>query len=130
MTDPIADLLTRIRNAIHARHDVVLVPSSKIKEEIVRILKDHGFISQVIKEDMKPQAQLKIFLKYDENRKSTIHHLVRVSKPGGRVYRGYDDLPSSLRGMGIKILSTPRGILTDKVARKEKIGGEVLCEVW
>lgn len=128
MTDPIADLLTRIRNAARARQDVVMIPCSGIKEEIVKILKEEGFVSNYIKEEVKPQAKLKVFLKYNLDHKPVIHRIARVSRPGGRCYKGYRDLKA--KGMVISILSTPKGILTDKRAFKEKVGGEVLCEVW
>lgn len=130
MNDPIADLLTRIRNAAQARHQVVNVPSSKIKKSILNILKDEGYISNFVLEEASPQDQIKVFLKYDEKKKSVIHKLSRVSRPGGRVYRGYREIKPFLRGLGLRILSTPKGLLTDKQARKEKVGGEVLCEIW
>ncbi len=127
-TDPIADLLTRIRNAIQARHETVNVPASWIKEEIVKILVAEGFLERYVKQDLKPQGILTIFLKYQGKSKSIIHRLNRVSRPGGRVYKGYRDLCSYK--MGVSILSTPKGVLTDKQAYASKIGGEVLCEVW
>ncbi len=130
MTDPIADLLTRIRNGLQARHQVVTMPSSKIKEAIVKLLKENGFVSHYVLEEMKPQNELKIFLKYDQDRKPAIRALTRVSRPGGRMYAGYKDVKPYLKGLGIRILSTPKGILTDKQARHTKVGGEILCEIW
>lgn len=130
MTDPIADLLTRIRNAINARHDSLEVPSSKIKLAIVKIMKDEGYIGSFIHEEQKPQGVIRIFLKYNEKKDSAIRKLVRISRPGGRVYRGYRKVQPYLRGMGLTILSTPMGVVTDKQARQSKIGGEVLCQIW
>lgn len=129
MTDSIADLLTRVRNAIQARQQTVTIPTSKTREAIVKILQQEGFISQYVKEDAKPQAQLRLFLKYDGNKKSVIHSLRRVSKPGGRCYKGYKETKPFLKGMGLTILSTPKGVLTDSQARQMKVGGEVLCEI-
>jgi small subunit ribosomal protein S8 len=129
MTDPIADLLTRIRNAVQARHDVALIPHSIIKEAILVILKNEGFISNFVREAQKPQDQLKVFLRYDAKKKSVIHKLRRISSPGGRIYMSYKDLRPTLRGLGLSILSTPQGIITDQKARELKVGGEVLCEV-
>ena len=130
MTDPIADMLTRIRNATMARHKQVLVPSSKIKLAIARILKEEGFIQnyQVIR--TQPQPQLRIVLKYDQDRRPVITGLKRVSKPGRRIYVKRQEIPWVLSGMGIAILSTPRGIMTDRKARRLGVGGEVLCYVW
>ncbi|MDO8519981.1 MAG: 30S ribosomal protein S8 [Deltaproteobacteria bacterium] len=130
MTDPIADLLTRIRNALSARHATVTIPSSKIKEAIVKILRERGFISNYIMEEKKPQNEIKVFLKYDGRRKTNVKRLARVSRPGGRVYRGYREMKPLLRGMGVTIFSTPKGILTEKEAREAKVGGEVLCEIY
>ncbi len=130
MTDPIADMLIRIKNALMARHKSVTVPASKIKLEIVRILKEEGYIEdyEYIKEE--PQPKIKINLKYDENKRPVIAGVKRVSKPGRRIYRGYRDLPKVLNGFGIAIISTSQGIMTDHEARKRKIGGEILCEIW
>ncbi len=130
MTDPIADMLTRIRNAAMARHKQVLIPGSKIKVAIARILKEEGFIQnyQVIRSQ--PQPQLRIVLKYDQDRKPVITGLKRVSKPGRRIYVKRQEIPWVLSGMGIAILSTPRGIMTDQKARRLGVGGEVLCYVW
>lgn len=130
MTDPIADMLTRIRNALMARHKNVIVPASKIKLEIVRILKEEGYIEnfEYIKES--PQDKIKIFLKYDENKRPVIAGIKRISKPGRRIYKGYRELPKVLNGLGIAIVSTSQGIMTDHEARRRKIGGEVICEIW
>jgi len=130
MTDPIADMLTRIRNALIAKHEQVEMPSSKIKLEIARILKAEGYIKnfKIIQEGKK--EYLRIFLKYDENKNPAIAGLERVSKPGRRVYVGVDDIPLVRRGLGIAIVSTSRGVLTDQQARKMRVGGEVICKVW
>ncbi len=130
MTDPLADMFTRIRNGSKAKFEKVDVPSSKMKREIVKILKDEGFIKsfKVITDDRHHEI-LRIFLKYDSNRKEVVH-LRRISKPGRRVYVGKDQIPSVMSGLGISILSTPKGILTDKLARQANVGGEVLCYVW
>jgi small subunit ribosomal protein S8 len=130
MTDPLADMFTRIRNGSTAKFEKVDVPSSKMKREIAKILKEEGFIKNFkgITDDHQHEM-IRIFLKYDETRKGIIH-IKRVSKPGRRVYVGIDRIPSVMGGLGISILSTPKGILTDKFARKANVGGEVLCYVW
>ncbi len=130
MTDPVADLLTRIRNANSAKHDFVDVPASKLNMEIVRILKDEGFIksSDMLKDSKFPTAR--IGLKYGPKQEKIISNLKRVSKPGLRVYAKRDKVPRVLRGLGIAIISTSRGVMTDREARKLGIGGEVLCYVW
>ncbi len=132
MTDPIADLLTRIRNAIMAGHKVVEAPASNLKKEIARILFDKGYILsyKVMKSD-NGQGILKIALKYNpKSKKPAIKELQRVSRPGLRHYTGVDDLPKVLNGLGIAIISTSKGLMTDKEAKKENIGGEVLCYVY
>ena len=130
MTDPIADFLTRIRNANQANHEVLEVPASNIKKGIAEILKREGFVKNVeIIEDDK-QGIIRVFLKYGQNGEKVITGLKRVSKPGLRVYKKREDLPKVLNGLGIAIISTSKGVVTDKVARKEGIGGEVLCYVW
>lgn len=128
-TDPIADLLTRIRNAITARHDTVSIPASKMKKAIVDILVDEGFVTvgEVVEE--KGHSNIKVVLKYKDNR-NAITNLKRISKPGLRVYCGCEDLPKVLGGYGIAIISTSRGVMTDKKARELKVGGEVLAYVW
>ncbi len=130
MTDPISDMLARIRNALMARKKTVTIPASKIKLEIVRILKEEGYIEDYQYIDEKPQGKIEIVLKYDENKRPVIAGLRRVSKPGRRIYMGYKDLPKVLDGLGIAIVSTSQGIMTDYEARKRKIGGEVICEIW
>ncbi len=130
ITDPIADLLTRIRNANSAKHETVEVPASNMKKAIVEILNEEGYIKsyQVI-EDGK-QGIIRITLKYGQNHEKTLTGLKRVSKPGLRIYAGADELPRVLKGLGIAIISTSQGIMTDKAARKANIGGEVLAYVW
>ena len=130
MTDPLADMLTRIRNGSTARFEKVDIPSSKMKREIAKILKEEGFIKgfKVVTDD-RQHEMIRIFLKYDENRKGVIR-LRRISKPGRRIYAKSDRIPSVMGGLGVSILTTPRGILTDKSARKANVGGEVLCHVW
>jgi len=132
MTDPIADLLTRIRNAIMAGHKVVEAPASNLKKEIARILFEKGYIlSYKVVDDESKQGILKIALKYNpKNKKPAIKGLQRISRPGLRYYSGVDDLPRVLNGLGIAIISTSRGLMTDKEAKREKIGGEVLCYVY
>ena len=130
MTDPIADMLIRIKNALMARHKSVRILSSKIKLEIARILKEEGYIEDFKYINEKPQPQIEIILKYDENKRPVIAGVKRISKPGRRIYKGYKDLPKVLDGLGIAIISTSQGIMTDHEARKRKIGGEVLCEIW
>ncbi len=132
MTDPIADLLTRIRNAIMAGHKVVEAPASNLKKEVARILFEKGYIlSYKVVESDGPQKILKIALKYNQkSKRPAIKEIQRVSRPGLRQYKGFDDMPRVLNGLGIAIISTSRGLMTDKEARKEKIGGEVLCYVY
>jgi small subunit ribosomal protein S8 len=132
MTDPIADLLTRIRNAILAGHKVVEAPASNLKKEIARILFEKGYIlSYKVVDGTNPQGTLKIALKYNpKNKQPAIKELQRISRPGLRNYAGVDELPKVLNGLGIAIISTSKGLMTDKEARKEKIGGEVLCYVY
>lgn len=130
MTDPIADMLTRIRNANMARHEKVEVPASNIKKEIARILKEEGFVRDVeVIEDTK-QGLIRIFLKYGAGNEHVITGLKRISKPGLRVYAKKDEVPRVLGGLGIAILSTSNGIITDKQARSTQAGGEVLAYVW
>jgi small subunit ribosomal protein S8 len=132
MTDPIADMLTRIRNGIQSRHDRVEMPASKLKVEIARILKAEGFIAnyKVIEEDGKPQASLRVYLKYSRDGEPVIHGIERVSRPGRRVYRGKEDIPRVLGGLGLAIVSTSKGVLSASEAAKNGVGGEVLCQVW
>ncbi|MCS7251450.1 MAG: 30S ribosomal protein S8 [Anaerolineae bacterium] len=133
VTDPIADMLTRIRNTSMVRHSRVAIPSSKIKVAIAQMLKEEGYIEDFEVTDDQPQPKLIIHLKYVGERrfrKPAISGLKRVSKPGRRVYVGREDIPLVMSGMGIAILSTPKGILTDKQARRLGVGGEVICYVW
>ena len=130
-TDPIADFLTRIRNAISAKHRIVEIPSSNIKKEITRVLHEKGFITNYKFEDGSIQGKIKIALKYNARTKvSAIEKIDRISKPGLRKYVGIDNLPRVINGLGIAILSTSKGVITDKEAKKLKIGGEVLCYVY
>lgn len=131
MTDPIADYLTRIRNAIKVNHRIVEIPASNLKKEMTKVLHDKGYIQNFKFEDAPPQGSIKIALKYDPLTKlPAIVSLKRISKPGLRKYTNADKLPRVLNGLGIAILSTSKGIITDKEARKLKIGGEVLCYVY
>jgi small subunit ribosomal protein S8 len=130
ITDPISDMLIRIKNALMARHKTVVVPGSKLKLEIARILKDEGYIEDYRVVEEKPQIKIEIVLKYDEKKRPVIAGIKRVSKPGRRIYRGYKELPRVLDGMGIAIISTSQGIMTDHEARKRRLGGEVICEIW
>ncbi len=130
MTDPIADLLTRIRNAYQAAHESVIIPHSSIKLEIVKILNQEGYISGLKVAEKTPVSEISVLLKYDAHRTPAIQVLRRVSKPGRRIYVNRSGIPSVLGGLGVNILSTSRGILTGKQARKEGVGGEILCEVY
>ena len=129
-SDPIADMLTRIRNAVSARHPKVDVPASKLKQEIARILKDEGYIANFKLAEDGTQRSIRIYLKYTPGNVPVISNIERVSRPGCRVYVGSKDVPRVLGGLGINILTTPRGVMTGGTARKENIGGEVLCRVW
>lgn len=129
-TDPIADMLTRIRNANDAYHEKVDMPASKIKAAVLEILKDEGFIRNCEQIEVDGHAVLRASLKYGANREKVIKGLKRISKPGLRIYAGKEDLPRVLGGLGIAIISTSKGIMTDKKARKEGLGGEVLAYVW
>jgi small subunit ribosomal protein S8 len=130
MTDPIADLLTRIRNASRAEHEKVDIPASKLKIRIAEILKDEGFIKNFRVIEAGKQGTLRVYLKYGAGSERMISGLVRVSTPGRRVYVAHDKVPSILAGMGVAILSTSKGVLTDRDVRREKVGGEVLAYVW
>ena len=131
MTDPIADMLTRIRNGIQSRHERVEMPSSKLKVEVAKILKSEGFISnyKVVAEDGKPQASLRVYLKYS-NGESVIRGIERVSRPGRRVYVSVKNIPSVANGLGVSILSTPKGVMADHEAKSQNLGGEVVCRVF
>jgi small subunit ribosomal protein S8 len=129
-SDPVADLLTRIRNASRAEHEKVDIPSSKLKVRVCEILKEEGFIKNFrVLEDTK-QNTLRVYMKYGPGNERVISGLVRVSKPGRRVYVTHDKVPSILAGMGVAIVSTSRGVVTDRAARQQKVGGEVLAYVW
>ncbi len=128
-TDPIAEMLTRIRNGLHARHQRADMPASKLKVEIARILKEEGYISNYKVADEGKKRILKVFLRYDDDGESVISNIERVSKPGRRVYVGSAEIPKVLGGLGINILTTPKGVMTGKTARKSKLGGELLCSV-
>ncbi len=131
MTDPISDYLTRLRNAIKARHRIVEIPASNIKKEITKVLFDKGYIQNYKFEDSQVQGLIKIALKYDPvSKESAIVNLQRISKPGLRKYTGVDGMPRVLNGLGIAILSTPKGVMTDKEARSLNVGGEILCYVY
>lgn len=130
MTDPIADMLARIRNAIMVQHSQVLVPNSRIKLAIVRILESEGFIQDYEVTKDRPQAMIRIQLKYTEDKEPVLTGLQRVSKPGCRVYAGKGEIPWVLSGMGVAILSTSNGVMTGNEARRLGIGGEVLCYIW
>ena len=133
ISDPIGDILTRIRNAHMARQDKVSIPYSKMKEEIARVLRDEGFIESYTIGKEKPFKWIHVDLKYvglRRERRPVITGLKRVSKPGRRIYTGYRDIPWVLSGMGISILTTPKGVMTGQEARQKRVGGEVLCYVW
>ncbi len=129
-SDPISDMLTRIRNANLAFHESVEIPASKIKTEIARILKEEGYINDFVVDSSSGKDVLRIFLKYGPKKEQIITGIKRVSKPGRRVYVGKDKIPRVLRGLGIAIISTSKGLLTDKEARKLGEGGEVICYIW
>ena len=130
MNDPIADMLTRIRNAQVARHDTVTIPASNMKKAIAKILLDEGYIKSVENVNDGLQGSIKITLKYLDKKQPVIVGLRRISNPGLRVYATCEELPKVLGGLGIAIVSTSRGVMTDRAARKENIGGEVLCYIW
>ena len=129
-TDPISDYLTRVRNAVRANHRVVEIPASNLKKEITKILFDQGYILSYKFDDSSLQGTIKIAVKYDENKQSVIRKIQRVSKPGLRKYSSSSDLPRVLNGLGIAIVSTSKGVMTVKQARRENVGGEVLCSVY
>ena len=132
MTDPIADMLTRIRNGIQAHHDRIELPTSKLKVEVAKILKSEGFISNFkeVNEDGRPSGVLRIYLKYSDDGEPVIHGIERVSRPGRRVYRGKEEIPQVLGGLGLAIVSTSKGVLSGAEAARTGVGGEVLCQVW
>jgi small subunit ribosomal protein S8 len=128
-TDPIADMLTRIRNATTARHPKVDVPASKLKIEIARILREEGYIINYKVAEEGPRKTIKIYLKYQPNTRPVISELTRISRPGCRVYVNHTEIPHVLGGLGVNILTTPRGVMTGRDARKQSVGGEVLCQI-
>jgi len=130
MTDPIADMLTRIRNASMVYHESVDVPASNLKKELARILKQEGFIRDYRIIDDGKQGVVRLYLKYGPNKQRVIAGLKRISKPGRRVYARRDQIPRVLGGLGIAVLSTSKGVMTDKEARRQGVGGEVICYVW
>jgi len=137
MNDPISDMLTRIRNAVSAKHTRVDMPASKLKAEIARILQDEGYIrgfqmveEAAAKEGRQPRQIIRIFLKYGPHGEKVISGIERISRPGRRVYMGREDVPAVLGGLGTSILTTSRGVMTGRAARKAGVGGEVLCNVW
>lgn len=132
MTDPIADMLARVRNAATAQHAVARIPMSKVKRAIAHILKREGYIADV-RDDESPltkRAELVVALKYTQDRRAAFRGIKRVSRPGRRVYVGHDEIPRVLSGLGTSILSTSHGLMTDSEARRKRVGGELLCEVW
>ena len=132
MTDPVAELLSRIRNASMARHELTRVPANKLKKNIALLLKAEGYVADVRQEEWGPKKHqtLTIVLKYGDDRKSAFQGIRRVSRPGRRVYVRHDQIPRVLSGLGISIISTSTGLMSDKEARRRKVGGELLCEVW
>ncbi len=130
MTDPVSDLLTRIRNATSVRHDRMDIPASKMKLEIAKILKQEGYIRTFKMIEEGPQGTIRIYLKYADDGEPVIHGLRRISRPGRRVYRGAGKLDKVRNGLGVAVISTNRGVVTDEQARGLQVGGEVLCEVW
>ncbi|MBI5071192.1 MAG: 30S ribosomal protein S8 [Deltaproteobacteria bacterium] len=129
-TDPIGDMLTRIRNASNARHEKVVIPASRLKVRIAEVLKEEGFIKDFVRHEDGPQGAITVLLKYAQDRSPVITDIKRVSKPGLRRYVPTDSIPRVLNGMGIAILSTSKGVLVDREARKQKVGGELICTVW
>jgi small subunit ribosomal protein S8 len=129
-SDPIADMLTRVRNALRAKHQKVDVPASKLKMEIARILKEEGYIINFKLAEDGTQKSIRLYLKYTPTNEPAIAAIERVSRPGCRVYVGSNDIPRVLGGLGVNILTTPRGVMTGRDARKEGVGGELLCQVW
>jgi small subunit ribosomal protein S8 len=130
MTDPIADLLNRIRNAHRAKHDRLDVPASNVKLEMCRLLKEAGYIKNVTVVEQQPRNLIRIYLSYTKEGKPGISRMRRVSTPGRRVYRGAQDIKPVLNGLGIGIVSTSKGLMTDRQAREQRVGGELLCEIW
>ena len=130
MSDPIGDMLTRIRNASAARHEKVLIPASRLKVKLAEVLRDEGFIKEFVRHEDGVQGAITILLKYGADREPVISDIKRVSKPGLRRYVPTSEIPRVLNGMGIAILSTSKGVMVDREARKQKVGGELICTVW
>jgi small subunit ribosomal protein S8 len=130
LTDPVADMLTRIRNANKALHATTEMPNSKLKQEIARILKEEGYIANYKPTEENGQKVIRVYLKYGPNNEAVIRDLQRVSRPGCRVYLGRDEIRRVQGGLGISIMTTPKGVMTGRQARREGVGGEILCEVW
>ena len=130
LTDPVADFLTRIRNSIRARHQKLDIPASKLKAEIARILKDEGYIANFKATEEDGKRIIRVYLKYGPNNEAVIRDLKRISRPGCRVYLGRDEIRRVQGGLGISILTTPKGVMTGRQARRDGVGGEILCEVW
>ena len=130
MSDPIADMLTRIRNALGSRHPKVDVPASRLKTDIAKILKDEGYIANYKLTEEGVKKSIRIYLKYTPGNVPVISRIERVSRPGCRVYVGHQEIPRVLGGLGINILTTPKGVMTGRTARKTGVGGEVLCQIW
>jgi small subunit ribosomal protein S8 len=130
MTDPIADMLTRIRNASRTKLEKVDIPSSKLKVEIAKILKDEGYVKNVKLVKDRKQGMIRVYLKYNDEEFATIQGIKRISRPGRRMYVASDSIPRVMGGLGVAILSTPKGIQTGKQAKKDNVGGEVICHVW
>ena len=130
VNDPLGDMVTRLRNGSQAKKDKIVLPHSKIKLEVAKVLKEEGFITDYVHHDKKPQGEITLVLKYGAEREPAITGIRRVSKPGLRRYSNSREIPRVLGGMGISVLSTNQGLLTDREARKRRVGGEVLCQVW
>lgn len=130
MSDPISDFLTRIRNAHLAKHDRLDVPTSRLKVEVAKVLKDQGYIKNYRVIEAEPQGTLRVYLRYSSEGLPAISHVERVSKPGRRVYKGADDIPQVKNGLGVGIISTSQGLMTDAQARDSRLGGEILAQVW
>ena len=130
MTDPIADMLARIRNAVTARHEFTNIPHSILKQRVAEVLKSEGYVDDVRVEENEGRKRLTVVLRYDNNKQAAIDGLLRLSSPGRRLYVRHDRIPRVRSGMGISILSTSRGVMTDRDARKQRVGGELLCAVW
>ena len=130
VNDPVGDMLTRIRNASRARHDKVVIPTSKMKVAVARVLREAGYIADFVEHDLKPQGEITLQLKYGPDKSPVINGIRRISKPGLRVYKRADQLRRVLDGLGIAIISTNKGVMSDRRAREQKVGGEVIANIW